>query len=471
MKKYVLGLVVVGWGMMAGLVGAEPVGKNNRLILTFTCSQWYNSPAAMQKMAEVVHGEGVPVAWILNFETAKAQKAELDRFHKEFGDDVIVLKGPETWQQWRELLPWSEITMAGGARPGPDYVAEMQANGIEGVWGYCDQQIGIDGITHWGCPWGLFYMSNKVPFVAGQGKGLVGCPWTIRDLHKCYHLKNAINFGIDAIEMIRSKTLDRGKDITFFKNLLDELIANTAWNDRVYCCLHEEANGPFIRPGEKQSDEGASPEASELMYELIRQWLRYAKQQGVTIMTLPAAVKEYRKAAGDTMIPSTILTTDKFRGSIEWYADPIPAGTRHYGFGPAGNFPDTLFHAEQDCQLVFVHPEMAPRTLLNYKAQYEVRPNKPYPEEPSLPRITDWKELREGNTRTYTYTLQSFYSMPFGVVEWGKFDGWKVVATNGLWAKIIDNRALLFRMDIDVEKLDHNQRWQDYWVKLEKVNP
>jgi hypothetical protein len=446
-------------------------GSNNpqRMIATFTVSQWISRPEAMLKMAEFAHEEGFPVAWILHYKTALAQKESLDGFHQEYGDELIMLRGEESIADWHGSFPWARLNMIAGARPDSIDEAQMKKDGIEGIWGYCDQQIGIDGITHYGVPWGLSYLSPKTPFVPPLGVSqVVAAPWTVRDLHKCFHLKNAINFGVDPIEFVRSKTLDRGSNITFFQTMFDEWMANLPWNDRLYFCLHEEAGGPYIAPGDTHSAEGADKEMSESMYQIMRLQLRYIKNSGATITTLPEAVAEYKQAAKDKTIASTLLMTDKHHGSIVWYADPIPQGVRHGGFGPAGHFPDTLFYYDNECQLTFVHPEVLPRQILNYKAQYAVPHNKPYPDEFSKPTLVDWDHTRKGDERTYTYTLQSFYSMPLGLTEWGSFDGWQVAETNGLWAKIIDDRVLLLRLDLDVEAMAHNDRHTRFWVKLVK---
>jgi hypothetical protein len=285
-----------------------------KVVLTFTCSQWYNMPDAMQRMAEVVHAEGIPVNWQLGWETAQAQQSVLTRFHESFGDEIVVHGEHPDFAEWRALFPWARIAIAGVARFSSSGELRRRAeSGIEGEWGFCDQQIGVDGITHWGCPWGLFYLSENTGFTPAQGGGrIVGIPWTMRDLHKVFHTGQAINFGFDPVEMVRSRNLDWGANITYFQNNFDELLANTPWNRRVYCCLHEEANGPFLFPGKERSDEGVDRKESEAMYGMIAGWLRYAKQRGATVLTLPDAVADYRLQAGNQVLSSTLLTRDKY---------------------------------------------------------------------------------------------------------------------------------------------------------------
>jgi hypothetical protein len=445
-----------------------------KMILTFCVSQWYSMPDAMKKMAQVVHGEGVSVTWLLNYETALVEKEILDQYHQEYGDELIMIPGKETILDWKKLFPWSQMNCVGCARPTTQRFSDLENEKIDGIWGYCDQQIGPDGITHWGCPWGLFYVSPKSTMIPPQANGrIVGVPWTLRDLHKCYHLKQAITFSTDPIDQIRAKTLDWGTNITIFQDLFDELLVNLNWNERIYCCLHEEANGPFIYTGKDRSDEGATPEESEAMYEMIRLRLRYAKKRGATLTTVPEAVAEFKKLTSKGItLPSTLLTHDKFHGSMVHYVQPMPPGVPHKGLSSAGHFPDTLFHFDNECQLVFVHPETMPKQVLNYKAQYFPEGNRPYPQEQVLPNLLDWKTKREGDTRTYHYTIQSWYSMPYGIAEWGDFRGWQVENTNGLWAKIIDDRVLLLRCNLEAHGDTAEQINEaavagfTYWVSL-----
>ena len=63
---------------------------NEALICTFTVSQWYTMPDAMMRMAEVAHGEGVPVAWQLSMATAREEKRVLDAFHERYGDEIVM---------------------------------------------------------------------------------------------------------------------------------------------------------------------------------------------------------------------------------------------------------------------------------------------------------------------------------------------------------------------------------------------
>jgi hypothetical protein len=451
---------------------------SKKVIFTWTVTQWYCMTDAMLRMAEVAHSENIPVNWQLDFATATVQKNYLDSFHEQFGDEIVIIKHDETMEDWHTLLPWAKLNISTGSRCSAEQMKQMINDDIEGVWGFCDQQIGIDGITHWGCPWGMFYLSENVPFIPSQKPSkIVGIPWTLRDIHKCYHLKQAINFCVDPIEHIRSKTLCNGENITFFQDLYDELEKNAMWNDRVYACCHEEADGAFIFPGKECSNEGANSQESEAMYEMMRQWLKYVKLRGASIMTLPQAVEDFKNCAKDTTLPSTILTTDKHHGRIKHYVMPVPEGVQLGEMGTSGHFPDTLFHFDNDCMLVFVHPEMSPQQILNYSAQYEVNRNKPYPAEQVKPLIYNWSTKRYGNERIFTYKVQYWFNMPYGICEWGNFEGWEVAETNGKNAKIVDNRVLLLRINFDkknVKNEDINQVMQvgnEYWVKLRRKEP
>ncbi len=447
----------------------------SRVIFTFTCTQWFNMPSAMIKMAETIHPEGVPINWQINLETAREQRQVLTDFHETYGDEILTIGTPENLKEWQELFPWSKFKIVGGARTSTEDYKKRLELGFQGVWGFCDQQVGVDGITHWGCPWGMFYISPKTCFTPSQQEeGLVGIPWTLRDLHKVYHLRQPINFCIDPIEMIRSKTLDYGENISYFQDILDELIANTAWNERVYCCIHEEADGPFIFPGCNFSNEGANPEESEAMYKMMAAWVRYAKSQGVTVMTLPEAVSDYKNIAGKKSLSSTLLTRDKTHGSVRHYIAPLPPGIKAGDMGSAGHFPDTLFHYDDECQLVFVHPDPMPKLVLDYTKEYIPDYNRPYPSEQNLPILFDWKTKRNDSERIYEWTVQSYYAIPSGIAEWGNFQNWKVEETNGQYAKIIDNRVLFVRIDLleqtgSPEIVNREAKeGRKYWVRLKR---
>ena len=265
-----------------------------------------------------------------------------------------------------------------------------------------------------------------------------------------------------------------GKDVTFFQDTLDELVHNLPWNERIYLCLHDEPQEAYVAPGQKQNADGITPVKSEAMYEMMRQFIRYAKSRGAAVMTLPQAVDDYKKTAGKTVLSSTLLTTDKFHGRVVHYNPPFPDGIKAWDFGPAGLFPDTLFHFDQDCQLVFVHPEMVPRTILNYMPEPEVLNNAPYPTVQPRPTLLDWKTRREGDMRTYFYRVQSYYETPFGLAEWGDFREWEVVETNALWARIIDDRVLVVRMNLEKKGKDPHtinleaQQGYPFIVKLKR---
>lgn len=469
-------LLIQGLLLTQGSCSAKTGPDSKKVILTFSVTMPYHMPEAMEKMAQIAHSEGVPINWQAAFENAIKVKDRLREYHRRYGDELIAMGYDQDYEEWSEHFPWATLNIAGGRIPTPGELEHRQEAGIIGSWGYCYQQAGVDGITHWGAPWGLFYVSPTNPLIPAWDRGsMVGIPWTLRDLHKGYHLQQPINFSMDPIEMVRSGTLCSGENITYFRNVLDELIENTAWNERVYCCLHEEANGPYIAEGKEKSDEGATPEQSASMYRMMGEWLRVAKNSGVSVMTLPQAVSDYQSIAKGTTLPSTILTSDKHHGSVIYYVPPLPQGARLWQLGPAGNFPNTLFHYDQECQMVFVHPDILPSYLLNYREQHSWEEGRPYPREQVLPTLLDWECQRNDNTRLYSYQVQFWRDMPFGVTEWSNFRGWEVDETNCLYAKIIDDRLLFLRMDLRNEfQAGRENRHRaiigkQYWVKLRPV--
>ncbi|MBE6872166.1 MAG: hypothetical protein E7491_09510 [Ruminococcaceae bacterium] len=445
----------------------------SKIILTFTATQWYCMPDAFMKMAQEIHKENMPVTWQINYETAETECEQINAFHEKYGDEIMMIGGGGEKEKWQKLFPWSKLNIVGGARPSPEGASSLEKSGIEGVWGYCDFQTGNDGITHWGCPWGMFRLSKKVPFIPSTDSDIIGIPWTLRDIHKTYSLNQAINFCTDPIEHIRTKTLDKGDNISFFQNLFDELLENTAWNERVYACIHEECDGPFIFSGKETSNEGATAEQSELMYGMMRNWIRYAKRRGATVMTLAEAVEDYKAVTKGGVLPSTLLTRDKHHGRIFQYVLPPSKGTDLGEFGDAGNFPDTIFHYDKDCMLIFRSPSMQPETVLDYKTQ-TVTEKGGYPRQQELPYIRGWECNRTDDEKTFEYRLSSWVSIPYGLFEWGNFEGWKVKATNFDEVKIIGNRGMLLRFEINLKEKtameinDEMARGMKYFVTLER---
>ena len=191
-------------------------------------------------------------------------------------------------------------------------------------------------------------------------------------------------------------------------------------------------------------------------------------------MTLPEAVADYQAEAKGKVIPSTLLTRDKFHGSVVHYTQPMPDGVPQWNFSSAGNFPDTLFYYDADCQLVFTHPHFLPQQVVNYKARYPLIGNKPYPREDTLPNLVDWSSRREGDIKTFAYRIQSYYSMPYGIAEWGDFRDWEVDSTNADSVQLIDNRVALLRFELapkgktSEEINEESDKGFAFWFKLRR---
>jgi len=450
-----------------------------KIIFTFSSIVYtYNKDnvSAFKGMADLIHSEDIPVNWKMDYEFALSVKDILYEYNRQYGDQIIISRGKESFQDWRREFPWMEKLITASYRPDKDTLEAEKSSGVEGIWGYCDFQNGTDNITHWGTPWGMFRLSEKVPFIpsSSEDSEIIGIPWTVRDVHKGFHLGQSINFCTDPMEIVRSRTLCDDSHITFFHELLDEMILNTQWNDRVYFCVQEEANNIFLDEGQEHTLEGASKENTETMKSLLIRLIRAVKESGASVMTLPEAIADYKATSNNGVIPSTLLTTDKYHGSIYYYVMPFPRGSKPNEMGFAGHFPDSVFHFDKDCMLIFDQPSVTPHTVLNYKAQYDVLPGRPYPVEPNLPNLYGWDVRREGDIKQYTYSFTSWYSMPFGFVEWGNFENWEVCDSNCLEVKILNDRAMFARFNIEVDRksdLDANVEMANgyrVWVRLKR---
>ena len=110
-------------------------------------------------MAEVAHGRGVPVTWLVNARSAEGLQQELDAFHRRFGDDIGLAWGSSTatpgmaedpcadLERVRRMFPWSKVNIVGSGERTNALVRQLAALGVEGLWGSCWEQIEVDDMT------------------------------------------------------------------------------------------------------------------------------------------------------------------------------------------------------------------------------------------------------------------------------------------------------------------------------------
>jgi len=427
-----------------------------RLIFTFTSLAYYvDAPwghglprEGFHGMAEVAHGRGVPVTWLVNARSAEPFKPELDDFHQRFGDDVGLMWGSSTatpgasegaradLDHLRRLFPWSKVSIVGSGERSNAMVRELAGLGVEGLWGSCWEQIEIDEITDRGAPWGTYYISMdnfKAP--AATATPLVSFEWTARDLCKSLHSGNPTIFSSDPNDVARAD-LVHGRDIAYWAAMFDQYHRNLAHNDLVFFSMHQEAH-------EMEHSEvchSYTPEEIADSAEMMDAFFEYIQTKpGVELMTLPQAADAYRHQNPQGTAPAHMLFDDIPTGPMAyWYAK----GT------PIGPWPRTFLYYDAACQMAFIEGKFEPILLRNYRGAKDPD-DRYYFAERDIPtvRVPYGSEMVESGD--FEFTIESRKPLPFGLAFWYDFANWRVreVRGAGQW-KVIEDKVLFARLDV-----------------------
>lgn len=427
-----------------------------RLIFTFTSLAYYvDAPwgrglprEGFHRMAEVAHGQGVPVTWLVNARSAEAFKRELDEFHRRFGDEVGMVWGTSTatpgesddpradLEHLRALFPWSRVSIVGSGHRSNDMVRELAGLGVEGLWGSCWEQVEIDDITDRGAPWGTYYISMdnyKAP--AAQPTPLVSFEWTARDLCKSLHSGNPTIFSSDPNDVARAD-LVHGSNIAYWTAMFDQYHRNLAHNDLVFFSMHQEAHEM------EHSDvcRAYTPEEIADSAEMMDAFFHYVRQKPcVELMTLPQAAQVYRAANPQGTASAYMLFDD------------IPTGPMAYWYTkgtPPGPWPLTFLCYDAECQMAFIEGKFEPILLRNYRGATDPH-DRHFFAERDIPRVRlpYGKEMVESGN--FEFTIDSEKALPFGLAFWYDFSRWRVQRVEGVehW-KQIEDKLLFARMNL-----------------------
>lgn len=427
-----------------------------RMIFTFTSLAYYvDAPwgrglprDGLHRMAEVAHGRGVPVTWLVNAKSAEGFKDELSDFHYRFGDDIGLSWGSSTatpgasddpradLKRLRALFPWSKVSIVGSGHRSNEMVHQLAELGIEGLWGSCWEQIEIDEITDRGAPWGTYYISPdnfKAP--AAKPAPLVSFEWTARDLCKSVHSGNPTIFSSDPNDVARAD-LVHGRDIAYWAAMFDQYHRNLAHNDLVFFAMHQEAHEmeySDVCRSYTPEDIADSAEMMDALFEYVQ------SKPGVELMTLPQAADAYRQQNPHGTAPAYMLFDD------------IPTGPMAYWYTkgtPPGPWPRTFLYYDADCQLAFIEGKFEPVLLRNYRGAGDPD-DKHFFAEREVPkvRVPYGKEMVESGD--FEFTILSDKALPFGVAFWYDFARWRVREVEGAadWRQIEDT-LLFVRLDV-----------------------
>ena len=359
--------------------------NNGKLIFTFvslaytgTAKEGYRKPlTGMNFLATMAHKYNIPVTWLIDLGTGTAMKDKIDEWHEKYGDDIgVSLRGENDRDALLKLFPWSKVNVLEETTHNGNETTKAKDLGFSAIWGSCWEQVGIDGITDRGTPWGIFYVAEdnyKLPSLSG--KGLVSLEWTSRDLLKALHSGGSTIYSSDAYDVTRAGICN-GEDITYWKALFDNYIRNISCNKFVF--FQQQLESHEMQYDEQYKDI-CTPAEIDLDAKVTDAFFAYVKSFGdlVEYKTLPEAVQIYNDHFSETE-PAVMLFDDAPVKDIEfWY------GRDNTATGP---WPKTLLYYDKECQLAFIRGKFEPfmaRDYLNnrkimdpgyYKIAYENEP-------------------------------------------------------------------------------------------------
>lgn len=397
----------------------------------------------MRLLADTLHPHGVKITWMVSPESARIAAPELTRWHHDFGDDVAVhtpeLSGTLENKKAQmsacrdavgKALPWASLTIAAAGHQDPEIAAVLEDTGFQGLWGFCWEQIEVDGITDRGCPWGFYYMDRGQRLRPADGRGVIGMEWTARDLLKSFHSGNPCIYSTDPNDVARSG-LCSWEQIDYWKAMADNYRRNTRYNEHVFLLQHQEAH----EMERTELSQCYTPEDIREAAVMLDQFVRHIKDSA-RMMTMPEAAAFYRSHYAET-VSSYML----------WEDTPIPHHNPDYGWGtPVGPWPKTFLFYDRAAQMMFIEGKAEPVCIRNY-----ARPVAPqgYFREPEIPRVRLHRNAQLSWRRELEFTVESPCAMPYGVAIWGDFSLYQIAdAPDLIEGKILPRELLFLRYDV-----------------------
>ena len=368
------------------------------------------------RMAAIAHKHGIPVTWLVGNKSAVKMKDLLTKWHQEYGDDVASFDWTE-WGPLKAALPWASTNAA--AVGGHPNVSALEAAGVQSAWGWCWEQAGIDNITDRGCPWAPFYASrNNAKIPANYPGKVLGFEWTMRDLNKSLHFHSGefCRFSTDPDE-IRRGQFGYGRAIEYWKQLLDEYLQNTDWNEMVPFLMQEESHEmewsfPWT-VNEGQDKLEANWDAVNLNALQLDEFFKYARSKNVTFMTQPQLAAAYQKKYPEVTPAHYMLFRDiPVREPVVYVSPGAPIRP--------GPYPLTFLYFDADCQLAFEAGGRLPKMVYNYQHQSALDQATAYTTESTVPQITDFAKTKSGGNEVWKITVANPnpYAFPMGITEW-----------------------------------------------------
>ena len=436
-----------------------------RLIYTFVSTasdidaSWGKGVPAegVDRLARLAHRHGIPVTWIVNRGSVAVLADRINEWHERFGDNVMVRCPPrpgipdkkaaalrwkeafgQEWAAVAEAFPWATAKIAATGYISSELIELLEDIGFDGIWGYCWEQTWWDNIAHKGVPWGFWYVDRKrykAPHPTG-GR-IVGCEWTARDLRHAYHTASPVVYSSDPDD-VRRAGLCSATDITYWKAMFQDYLANTACNDQVYFLQHQEAHEMEHSDGFKV----ASPDEIAASSAMLDRFFGHVRACGATCSSLPEAIARYKRANAHTAPVYMLTERGEARPAMNGY-------TLALGGVAAADWPRTFFYYDKHCQLVFREGDSRPARLTNYVGKQDMNGDFTEDAPPVFVRHYEKTEARI----SLEFHIGLWPPVPFGLAYWDSLEGFAATGHEGVEsAVIVQNKLVFLRLDLTGEE-------------------
>jgi len=430
--------------------------EKGKLIFTFASlaytvdAEWGKGipKIGMEKLAKVAHKYNIPVTWLIDLGSGTEMKSKINEWHDKNGDGIELnwesakIKGKDdlikVLDSLKILFPWSKVEVAASGQRSNKMLQNVKNGGLSGVWGSCWEQVGIDGITDRGAPWGYYYASDdnyKLPSLSG--KGLVSIEWTSRDLLKSLHAEAPTIYSSDPNDVGRAG-LCTGDDIAYWKTLFDNYIRNISINKFVFFQQHQEAH-------EMEYGDVCKAYTLEDIDEsekMLDAFFAYVKSYGnmVEYKTITQAVQLYKENFSETE-PAIMLFDDApARKPIFWYATRANRAS--------GPWPKTLLYYDKKCQLAFIEDQFKPIMYRDYINNREVYDPKHYQVDSPI-EIKVRPPWGKVEPTKIPIEIIADKEMPYAVTFWYDFNLYKIKSVDGAkYFGPVENQVIILRLDL-----------------------
>jgi hypothetical protein len=454
--------------------------------------------AGMKIMAELAHKYGLPVTWYVKPAVAEISRANLHKWHDQYGDEVAWFA--ERWKTIQEspdeeigklkrIVDWQPIRAVGQVNYNRKWVEIFERNGMSSVWGRCWEQSASDGIADRGSPWGFYYLNPACYRVPNPGKGgLVSVEWTSRDLNLSFRTAWPEMFSYCPYDCINMGINMPGHG-EYWARVVDEYRRQARYNQLVPLIVQMEFGG-FARD---------KYELNTLCPRVLDELFAYLTQQKIRVVTVSDAVEAWRRANPEQTPPTYALFDNWSRLPI--FREPVAlpgknrlarilkvsterfvAGTRgaryngysacHWAtngvfpyYHPAGKTfeeqPPVFIYYDVNGQLFFDPGNPKPIRITSFMNLPEKLPS-------ILPEFSYWfdtdkdiptpviRSEKKNGILCVTVEAVAKTEIPYGVVLWGDYSAVDVPVTAPRGTRVIGKEGLFIPMVLKVgpNKLD-----------------